>query len=144
MNYRKLLRHPNWFKRRSQILKLDKNCCINCGRKQHLHIHHLYYEYNRVPWDYPDNALVTLCSICHDKEHDNIDIKEFTKDNKKSPSFFPLFSRTHKSKPNRPLKVRKPRTEPKPKRDPYKNIKVTVDDYNWMKENKGKKFSIPT
>lgn len=33
-----------------------------------LHVHHFYYIKNRHPWDYPDNALVTLCDLCHMKE----------------------------------------------------------------------------
>ena len=29
------------------------------------HVHHLWYESGRDPWDYPDEALVSLCSDCH-------------------------------------------------------------------------------
>jgi 5-methylcytosine-specific restriction endonuclease McrA len=33
------------------------------------HIHHKYYVANREPWEYPDDALITLCSYCHEWIH---------------------------------------------------------------------------
>jgi hypothetical protein len=36
---------------------------------RHLHVHHNYYQDEKLPWDYPDNALKTLCWICHEKFH---------------------------------------------------------------------------
>lgn len=40
-----------------------------------LHVHHKYYQKNKLPWDYPDNALVTLCWLCHKKLHAKEKIK---------------------------------------------------------------------
>lgn len=39
-----------------------------------LHVHHTYYREPRInPWEYPDDALITLCWVCHEKTHkDNI------------------------------------------------------------------------
>lgn len=34
-----------------------------------LHVHHKYYVDGRKPWDYPNDALITLCSECHEKLH---------------------------------------------------------------------------
>lgn len=34
-----------------------------------LNIHHLYYVKNYKPWEYDDNALITLCADCHKKRH---------------------------------------------------------------------------
>lgn len=34
-----------------------------------LHVHHKYYVLGRKPWEYPDEALITLCSDCHEKLH---------------------------------------------------------------------------
>ncbi len=34
-----------------------------------LHVHHKYYILEHEPWEYPDNALVTLCGDCHNKLH---------------------------------------------------------------------------
>ena len=36
-----------------------------------LHIHHKYYKRSLEPWEYPDDALVTYCWICHEEEHQN-------------------------------------------------------------------------
>ena len=34
-----------------------------------LHIHHRYYIEDRCPWEYDDDALITLCSDCHSETH---------------------------------------------------------------------------
>lgn len=34
-----------------------------------LNIHHNYYVLNKKPWEYNDDALITLCSQCHQKRH---------------------------------------------------------------------------
>lgn len=37
----------------------------------HLEVHHRYYIRDRYPWEYPDNALVTLCNWCHQELHNS-------------------------------------------------------------------------
>ena len=37
----------------------------------YLHVHHTYYILSNKPWDYPDDALITLCSECHADFHQN-------------------------------------------------------------------------
>ncbi|MFC6996389.1 hypothetical protein [Rufibacter roseus] len=34
-----------------------------------LHIHHTYYQHGLLAWEYPDEALQTLCYICHEQTH---------------------------------------------------------------------------
>lgn len=34
-----------------------------------LNIHHNYYMLGKRPWEYNNNALITLCSQCHQKRH---------------------------------------------------------------------------
>jgi len=34
-----------------------------------LHCHHKYYVSETLPWDYPDEAFVTLCMHCHSEFH---------------------------------------------------------------------------
>lgn len=34
-----------------------------------LHVHHKYYVINKLAWNYPDDALITLCKDCHQKLH---------------------------------------------------------------------------
>jgi len=44
-----------------------------------LHVHHKYYQEETFPWDYPDEALITLCWRCHKKLHEEEKIEWFTK-----------------------------------------------------------------
>ncbi|MER2997382.1 hypothetical protein [Pontibacter populi] len=36
-----------------------------------LEVHHKYYKVDLKPWEYPDDALTTLCWCCHDNLHKN-------------------------------------------------------------------------
>jgi 5-methylcytosine-specific restriction endonuclease McrA len=36
-----------------------------------LHVHHTLYVIERMPWNYEDKELVTLCFSCHMKEHED-------------------------------------------------------------------------
>ena len=35
-----------------------------------LNVHHRYYVTGLKPWEYDDDALVTLCQECHQKRHE--------------------------------------------------------------------------
>jgi hypothetical protein len=65
-DYQKLLRRPEWRKKRAEILAKSPRCA-KCGRKGgRLAVHHPEYEYGRLPWDYPDEAYMVVCSgRCH-------------------------------------------------------------------------------
>ncbi len=39
-----------------------------------LNIHHKYYIENRLAWEYKDDVLITLCSECHQIEHEKNEI----------------------------------------------------------------------
>lgn len=74
--YAKLLLRPEWKARRWEVLRRDKYSCRDCNKTiitgRGLHVHHLYYIGNNNPWDYPEDALVTLCAKCHEKIHNKI------------------------------------------------------------------------
>lgn len=36
---------------------------------RNLHVHHTYYQEGKLPWEYLDEALITLCWICHEEIH---------------------------------------------------------------------------
>ena len=73
MNYSDLLQHPKWQKMRLKILERDEFVCQSCFDDQNtLHVHHRYYFPNRKPWEYPPEALITLCKDCHKIESENI------------------------------------------------------------------------
>ena len=39
------------------------------------HVHHTYYIFNNAPWEYPDEALITLCGFCHFELHKSVVIQ---------------------------------------------------------------------
>lgn len=66
--YSEILRHPFWQKKKNGILDRDKYTCQKCGDTlSNLQVHHKYYKPNTMPWEYPDDALVTYCELCHRK-----------------------------------------------------------------------------
>ena len=81
--YSDLLHTTEWRNKREKILKRDNYRCVYCGRRHaKLHVHHKYYSAypNGVlvdPWNYPDDALITLCSYCHQRVHTRKKIKVY-------------------------------------------------------------------
>jgi len=72
MGYGEKLKDPRWQKKRLKILVRDEWTCQVCfDDKSSLSVHHCYYEKGKDPWDYPDEALVTLCEDCHSEEWAN-------------------------------------------------------------------------
>lgn len=70
-SYFELLKHPNWQKRRLEILELANFECSHCSSKDKtLHVHHCYYQKRKKPWEYPDSALRCLCEDCHQEAQD--------------------------------------------------------------------------
>lgn len=121
-SYYKLLRHPEWFERRRTILTLDGNKCCNCESNKFLQVHHLYYQFPRVPWDYPNRALITLCKKCHEKLHSEPDLC-LTKDCAMKPSYFPYYNRSGKT-----VKLRSKKDFKYKGAAPRKSRKVTLKD----------------
>jgi hypothetical protein len=77
INYSNLLDCFEWQFKRFKILYRDKFKCTDCSElSTKLHVHHLYYVKNEMPWEIEDNGLVSLCRNCHTKRHekDNIHI----------------------------------------------------------------------
>ena len=54
------------------VAVLIKNDTIFYARD--LHVHHNYYQENKLAWEYDDNALITLCWSCHEELHKNQNI----------------------------------------------------------------------
>ena len=46
-------------------------------KQYYLNIHHKFYIRNRLPWDYSNDILITLCNWCHDELHKNEMIKVY-------------------------------------------------------------------
>ncbi len=47
-----------------------------------LHVHHKYYIIDKLPWEYSDEALVTLCSFCHQEFHNQNEVPVYLDENK--------------------------------------------------------------
>lgn len=61
-----------------------------------LNIHHKYYVLGRKPWDYEDEALITLCEKCHQKRHENKQVPIYN-DNKEIIDYANICDRCHGS-----------------------------------------------
>lgn len=69
MTYAEKLKDPRWQKKRLEILQRDEFACQLCfDTTNTLHVHHKIYHKSRNPWDYPAEALITLCEDCHHDE----------------------------------------------------------------------------
>ena len=77
-SYQEQLADSRWLRKKNQILERDNYTCTQCGATSHLNVHHQYYEAGRNAWDYPNEALVTLCQNCHTSLHykKNVDALE--------------------------------------------------------------------
>jgi hypothetical protein len=70
--YQQKLLDPRWQRKRLGILQRDEWRCQACWDDETtLHVHHHYYGRACEPWEYPDEALVTLCATCHQLETEN-------------------------------------------------------------------------
>jgi 5-methylcytosine-specific restriction endonuclease McrA len=67
-DYAELLKDPRWQRKRLEVFNRDNWACRRCGDTVSiLHIHHNYYKADTDPWDYPDDAMITVCELCHRK-----------------------------------------------------------------------------
>ena len=73
-SYGALLFRPEWKMKRALIIERDK-CCVICSETETLQVHHRQYHFVvadnqfKLPWDYPDFLLITLCESCHKRGH---------------------------------------------------------------------------
>lgn len=79
-SYGALLFDPRWRAKREEILKLDNYKCVICGSTDELQVHHRQYHFverlgvKKMPWDYDNIYLITLCKKCHERGHNRYDI----------------------------------------------------------------------
>lgn len=73
-----LMRHPEWQKKRLEVLSDANFECRLCNDTQtELHVHHKIYRVNSKPWQYDFDELDCLCSKCHKRETERArEIKE--------------------------------------------------------------------
>lgn len=74
-SYGNLLFDPRWKSKRNEILARDQGRCVICNGTDELQVHHRQYQYVKaakgfkVPWDYADHLLISLCKSCHQRGH---------------------------------------------------------------------------
>lgn len=67
--YASLYAKPEWKETKRVILDRDRSKCIRCGYEYSLGVYNVYYYSElKLPWDYPLEAYITLCSYCG-KDH---------------------------------------------------------------------------
>ena len=77
LSYREQLMHPNWQRKRLEMLECAGWECQNCGDAgTTLHVHHKRYVKGRMAWEYGDDELRVLCEPCHTSEHANRELFE--------------------------------------------------------------------
>jgi cytochrome c553 len=68
-NYFAKYQDERWKMKSREVLERDRYECQRCSKKdKSVQAHHMYYDYDKDPWDYPLEAFKTLCSECHAKE----------------------------------------------------------------------------
>lgn len=60
-----------WAEKIRKIILRDLNRCQICESTKSLEVHHKYYSVGILPYNYPDESLISLCSSCHE-EADNL------------------------------------------------------------------------
>lgn len=98
MKYKEQLLDSRWKRKRAKILKRDNYVCTKCDSSDELNVHHIYYIKGKSAWQYPNNALITLCNKCHKKWHDNHDVEVRDKAWNKNKEYQPLKKGTFKKR----------------------------------------------
>lgn len=62
------------------IVKESVPRIIITNKPYHLQVHHKYYIYNKLPWEYDNDALITLCNWCYTDIHKTETIKMYVND----------------------------------------------------------------
>ncbi len=70
MNFFDQYKHPNWQKKRLEVLEAAGFECESCGSvDEQLHVHHKRYIKGRKIWEYSTKELAVLCESCHAETH---------------------------------------------------------------------------
>jgi hypothetical protein len=71
LSYGEQLKHPNWQRKRLEVLNRAEFKCERCfGGEETLHVHHKRYVKGRQAWEYDAQELLALCASCHECVHE--------------------------------------------------------------------------
>lgn len=72
LTYAEQLKHPNWQRKRLEVLEHYRFTCFGCGSTEKtLHVHHKQYIKGRKAWEYELENFEALCEDCHKETHDH-------------------------------------------------------------------------
>lgn len=72
-SYLEYYKDPRWQKKRLEVMQRDRFACRSCcSEDKTLNVHHCYYEDGKMPWEYENSSLMTLCEDCHEYQKDTI------------------------------------------------------------------------
>ncbi len=81
--YNEVLKDSLWVEKRRVIIKRDNNKCRSCGISVGLQVHHKQYHFIqslkdfKLPWEYQNKYLITLCDNCHTAGHSKFKVPTF-------------------------------------------------------------------
>lgn len=71
MTYAEQLKHPNWQRKRLEVMEAAGFECQDCGDGDTtLNVHHRRYVKGRMVWEYEPHELACLCEPCHRQQHE--------------------------------------------------------------------------
>lgn len=74
MTFAEQIKHPNWQRKRLEVMEAAGFECENCGAHDvTLNVHHKQYVKGRLYWEYERHELACLCEDCHKSEHSTQD-----------------------------------------------------------------------
>ena len=74
LTYLEQLQHPNWQRKRLEVMEAAGFSCESCGAQNSmLNVHHKRYVKGRMAWEYEANELQCLCKNCHADVHKHKD-----------------------------------------------------------------------
>lgn len=74
MSYAEQLKHPNWQRKRLEVLGAAEFRCEMCGDSEStLHVHHKQYIKGRMAWEYDAQELAAMCESCHEVAHSRME-----------------------------------------------------------------------
>jgi hypothetical protein len=70
MSFKEQYLHPNWQRKRLEVMEAAGFECENCGDSEStLNVHHRQYVKGRMVWEYERHELQCLCETCHLSHH---------------------------------------------------------------------------
>lgn len=92
INYKEQQQDERWISKSNEIKKRDNFTCQLCGKNHtKLNVHHIKYIKDKDYWDYPDELLMTVCEVCHQKIHGKYKASNSSKSKSKKSVFYNVF-----------------------------------------------------